>query len=300
MPRMVLHRTIARGSRLLMKRELVPFFALALAVAAVAERSSQSASPGADAVSRTPTPGTAARATTPTTTRAQDPDGPSRPTLRTTRQDRFLALHESFLKRGKEGPIDIVFLGDSITERWTSAPQVWNRYLGKWKAANFGIGGDRTQHVLWRVENGELDGIKPRVLVLMIGTNNANSDAPDSIARAVTRIVHKVREKLPDTKILLLGIFPRAPRPKDMGKPMERIREVNPQLARLDDGKMIRYLDIGDRFLVDGQVPKDVMPDGVHLSERGYEIWAKAMQPLLEEVMAGATPTPGADGTTTR
>lgn len=212
------------------------------------------------------------------------------PTLRTNRKERFLELHQSHLKRAKEGPIGVLFLGDSITERWTSAPQVWNRHFARWNPANFGVGGDRTQHVLWRIENGALDGISPKVLVLLIGTNNANSDPPEPIVAGITKIVQQIRKKLPDTKVLVMGILPRAPR-RDKAtkklnyKPIRTIAKVNPEIARLDDGKMVRYIDIGDRFLVKGKVPKELMPDGVHLSEKGYEVWAEAITPVLEEMM---------------
>jgi beta-glucosidase len=202
------------------------------------------------------------------------------------KKGRFLKLHESFLKRGKEGPIGVLFLGDSITERWSTAPKVWEKYYGKYHPANFGIGGDRTQNVLWRIEHGELDGISPRVMVLMIGTNNTNSDQPEIIANAVTEIVEKSRKKLPDTKILLLGIFPRNSK-KSMPEniQMKRILEINKTISKLDNGSSIRYLDISKAFLEDGLVPKKVMPDGLHPSVEGYERWAKAMQPLLSEMM---------------
>lgn len=199
---------------------------------------------------------------------------------------RFMTLHASFLKRAKEGPIDLLFLGDSITERWTSSSQTWQKYYGKRNAANFGISGDRTQHVLWRIDNGELDGISPKVLVLMIGTNNTNSDSSESIVRAITKIVGSIRSKLPETKILLLAIFPREPKkPGDANKQMDAIKQVNPEIAKLADGKNVRYLDITNKFLVDGKVPKTTMPDGLHPNAAGYEIWAEAMEPTLAEMM---------------
>ncbi len=199
---------------------------------------------------------------------------------------RFFNLHESFLRRGKEGPIGVLFLGDSITERWTSAPTVWNKYFGEWQPANFGIGGDRTQHVLWRIANGELDGISPKVLVLMIGTNNSNTDEPGPIVTGITKIVQEIRGKLPETRILLLAVFPReAKRDLPANRPMERVKEVNARIAKLDDGRMIRFMDINDKLLVDGKVHKDIMPDGVHLTEKGYEIWAQAIKPTLDEMM---------------
>ena len=216
------------------------------------------------------------------------------PTEPAPKQDdgKFLKQHESFLQRIKQGPIGLLFLGDSITAGWTKAPDVWKQYYEKFHAANFGIGGDRTEHVLWRILNGEIEGISPEVVVLMLGTNNSGTDSADLIAAADAKIVQILRTKLPKTKVLLLAVFPRGPRKNKDGsmddgvKKMETIHAVNAKLAKLDDGKMIRYLDIGDKFLVDGKIPDDVMPDQLHPNAKGYEIWAKAMQPTLEAMLA--------------
>lgn len=204
----------------------------------------------------------------------------------------FLKRHESFLQRAKAGPIGLLFLGDSITDGWTHAPQVWQKSYGKYDPANFGIGGDATQHVLWRIENGELDGISPKVVVLMLGTNNTGSNDAQQIAAADKKIVEEIRAKLPRAKVLLLAVFPRGPRKQRDGsmddgvKRMKIIRAVNAELAQLDDGKTVRYLDIGPKFLdASGKIPNDVMPDQLHPNAKGYQIWADAMQPLLEEMM---------------
>src|SRR3954466_15384342 len=122
---------------------------------------------------------------------------------------RFFELHEKFLARGKSGPIGVVFLGDSITEGWGKAPHIWEHYFGKYQPANFGIGGDQTQHVIWRIENGELDGISPKAVVLMIGTNNSASHTGEQIADAIKKTVGLIRAKIPGTKVLLLAILPR-------------------------------------------------------------------------------------------
>jgi beta-glucosidase len=227
---------------------------------------------------------------------------------------KFMQKHEEFLKRGKSGPIGVLFLGDSITEGWGKAPEVWEKYYKQHDPANFGIGGDRTEHVLWRIANGELDGIHPKVLVLMLGTNNTGSNDADSIAAADKKIIKEIRTKLPDTKVLVLAVFPRGPRPptvpkaapgakpakpaapkpvvsaqamaEDAAKRMAIINAVNKELAKLDDGKMVRFLDINPKFLgADGKIPMDVMPDQLHPNAKGYQIWAEAMQPLLEEMM---------------
>jgi lysophospholipase L1-like esterase len=204
-------------------------------------------------------------------------------------QATFMKLHEAFLKRGKAGKIGVLFLGDSITEGWnTKGKEVWTKTYANdtYNAANFGIGGDRTQHVLWRMDNGELDGIHPKVVVLMIGTNNTNGNeyTAEQIARADIKIVNELHQKLPDTKVLVLGIFPRGNLPTDAHR--AKIKAINAELAKLDDGKTTRYLDIGDKFLTaDGTLTKDMMSDYLHPGAKGYQIWADAMQPLLNEMM---------------
>lgn len=210
---------------------------------------------------------------------------------------RFRKMHESFLARGKEGPIGVLFLGDSITQGWTKAPHVWQHYYGKWQPANFGIGGDQTQHVIWRIENGELDGINPKVAVLMLGTNNSGAHTADEIAAANKKIVQMIRTKLPQTKVLVLAVFPRGPRKDKEGKITETvaaeaakrmavIQGVNAQLARLDDGQNVRFLDINEVFLgQDGKIPFSIMPDQLHPNAAGYQLWADAMQPTLTALM---------------
>jgi beta-glucosidase len=201
----------------------------------------------------------------------------------------FIKMHESFLARGKAGPIGLLFLGDSITQGWSSRGiKVWHDRYDKYQPANFGIGGDRTQHVLWRMDNGELDGISPKVVVLMIGTNNTAHWSADDILRGDSRIVQEIHQKLPDAKLLLLAIFPRGADPANAAVAAVRqtIKQVNDGLAELDDGSKTRYLDIGSKFLdPDGALPKTIMPDALHPNEKGYTIWADAMQPLLDEMM---------------
>jgi lysophospholipase L1-like esterase len=194
-------------------------------------------------------------------------------------------MHEGFLKRAKEGKIDLLFLGDSITQGW-GGNAVWQKHYGALNAANFGIGGDTTENVLWRIQNGEIDGIGPKVVVLMIGTNNFGLEGhpPDAVAKGVATIVQTLRKKLPASKILLLAIFPRDEKP---GSEMRtRIKKVNDQIATLDDKKNIRYLDLGAKLSnPDGSLAKEIMPDFLHLSEKGYQIWADAMDPLLKQLM---------------
>jgi lysophospholipase L1-like esterase len=194
----------------------------------------------------------------------------------------FFAKHEAFLQRAKAGPVGLLFLGDSITEGWNSVPGLWDEHFGRHQPANFGIGGDQTQHVIWRLENGELDGIDPRVVVLMIGTNNSGANTAPQITAATRKIVRLIQNHLPRTQVLLLAIFPRGPRVDSRGASedgvtrMAVIQDVNTELARLDDGRMVRP---------DGKIPLEVMPDQLHLSPLGYRIWAEGMQPLLHEML---------------
>jgi lysophospholipase L1-like esterase len=203
-------------------------------------------------------------------------------------ESHFKMDHEEFLHRRTEGKISVLFLGDSITEGWKWwGKEIWPKYYPQMDAANFGIGGDKTQHVLWRIDNGELDGIDPKVLVLLIGTNNIGYPAED-ILKADEKIVDKIHQKLPRTKVLIMGIFPRGADPTDptVAAMRAKIQTVNQGLAKLDDGNLTRFLDIGDRFLgADGTISPDVMKDALHPTAAGYEIWADAMNPLLNEML---------------
>ncbi|HSU67817.1 MAG TPA: GDSL-type esterase/lipase family protein [Tepidisphaeraceae bacterium] len=204
----------------------------------------------------------------------------------------YIKRHEGFMKDKEEllkkGPIQLVFLGDSITDGWRGqkGKAVFDEYYGKYNAFNTGIGGDRTQHVLWRIENGELDGINPKVAEVMIGTNNLGPNkSNEAIAAGITKIVEEIHQKLPHTKVLLLGIFPRGNKAEDPAR--GRIKAINETISKLDDGgKTVKYLDIGDKFLdKDGTLPKTIMPDFLHPNDKGYKIWAEATQPTLDELM---------------
>ena len=205
----------------------------------------------------------------------------------------WVKRHEGFVEIAKQGTMKVLFLGDSITDGWRRAGlPVWNKIFAPLGAENFGIGGDRTQHVLWRLENGEIDGIKPKAVVLMIGTNNTGFErdkvtprnSVDEIAEGVTAIVKKLQAKLPNTKILLLAVFPRAERPDEPAR--KQVNAVNARIARLHNGKSLHYLDIGGKFLAaDGTLPKDIMPDALHPNEKGYEIWAAAIKEPLAKLL---------------
>lgn len=192
------------------------------------------------------------------------------------------------LKRAESAPgeYDLEFIGDSITQGWEGAGKnVWADYYGRRKAINFGVSGDRTQHVLWRFEQGQLDDIKAKVAIVMIGTNNSNKDdnSENDILDGVTAIVNQIRTRQPATKILLLGIFPRG---KAFNPQRGKILQVNQALERLDDGQHVFFLDIGSKFIEnDGTIATGMMRDALHPGEAGYKIWADAMQPKLKELL---------------
>ena len=198
----------------------------------------------------------------------------------------FVASHARFVKLAEEGTAELVFLGDSITAGWGgNGKEVWAKAFSAYKPVNFGIGGDRTQHVLWRIENGELEKIKPKAAVVMIGTNNVGADPAEGIAKGVTRIIETIRAKQPQAKILLLAVFPRGEKAEN-NPGRAKLKQVNDVIAKLDDGKNIFFLDIGAKFMQpDGSLTKEIMPDFLHLSAAGYQIWADAIGPKLAELM---------------
>src|SRR6185295_20244752 len=163
--------------------------------------------------------------------------------------------------------------------------QVWTDRYAKYNAVNLGIGGDRTQHVLYRLQNGNLEGIKPKAAVVMIGTNNSNGEdnSAQQIAEGVKAIVKELRTKEPQMKILVLGIFPRG---ENINPQRGKITQCNQIIQKLDDGKNVLYLDIGHRLLEeDGTLSATIMPDYLHLSPKGYEIWAEAIEGKLAELL---------------
>ena len=208
--------------------------------------------------------------------------------------------HEAFVGIAKRGNVDLLFLGDSITDAWGGeghgmggGHKIFTSKFVPMKAANFGIGGDRTQHVIWRLQNGELDGIKPKVVQLMIGTNNSNGsdNTAEEIADGVKGIIDEIKKKSPSTKVLLLAVFPRNTGKDDAAKKIQKdkIDKVNSIISKLDDGgKSVKFLDIGSKFKdASGALPKELMPDQLHLSEKGYEIWANAVEGVLTSMLKG-------------
>jgi lysophospholipase L1-like esterase len=203
--------------------------------------------------------------------------------------------HDKFVARAQKGDVDVLFLGDSITKGWEGAgKQPWADHFAPMKAANFGIGGDRTEHVLWRITTGkELEGIDPKVAVLMIGTNNAGANSAKEIADGVEAIVMELRKQKPKMKVLVLSVFPRAGKRFDKEtkeiKAVDlnpKIKQINDIIKKLDNGKTVKYLDIGGKFLdKEGDLAKSIMPDFLHLSTKGYEIWAEAIKGDVEKLM---------------
>jgi lysophospholipase L1-like esterase len=191
------------------------------------------------------------------------------------------------LTRAKRGNINVVFIGDSITQGWGGdGKAVWEKRFAPLGAANFGIGGDSTRQVLWRIDHGLLDGLSPKVVVLKIGTNNLyddfNAGTDEEIARGVETIVARLRQKLPSTRIVLCGILPR-----QNEFFTNRILKINATLKKFADGEMVRYLDLTDKFqTAPGKViPELFVPDQLHLAGKGYEVWAEALEPVLRAMM---------------
>lgn len=199
----------------------------------------------------------------------------------------WILRHEALLRRKTQGLIDLLFLGDSITEGWLDAgASIWKQRYAPRNAADFGIGGDETQHVLWRIENGAVDGLNPKVVVLLIGTNNLGNGGHDSqgTSEGIQCVVQSLCRKLPTSAILLLAVFPRDAQP---GTHFRReIERINQSLRPLDDGRLLRFLDINAQFLQsDGTISPAIMPDSLHLSTEAYGLWADAMEPLLQEML---------------
>ncbi|MDA7654797.1 sulfatase-like hydrolase/transferase [Akkermansiaceae bacterium] len=197
----------------------------------------------------------------------------------------WMKRHQSMNKNAKK-PHDLLFIGDSITQGWEgSGKGTWEKYYGNRKALNLGISGDRTEHVIWRLDNGNLrNQKKAKAAVVMIGTNNTGHimQDPTEVRDGVERIVSTLRARCPQAKILLLGVFPRGVKPDDAKR--KNNLEINKFISELHNGERIHYLDISDKFLTsEGILTKQVMPDALHPRQKGYEIWAEAIEPKLKE-----------------
>ena len=208
----------------------------------------------------------------------------------------FQSKHQANLEVAKQGVSEVLFMGDSITDFWRSeqgvmaGKPVLDKYFGHLKVANFGIAGDTTQGVLYRLKHGEGQGFSPKAVMLMIGTNNTGRNTAAEIAEGIGAIVLELQKDFPKAKILLLAIFPRSA-PNDPVR--ATIAEINSIIARLHDGDRVHYLDIGAKFLdANGAIPQEVMSDALHPTSRGYEIWAQAVKEPLEQLIKNNTAPP--------
>jgi lysophospholipase L1-like esterase len=202
--------------------------------------------------------------------------------------------HAELIEKAKRGRIDVYFIGDSITRRWgTSDPPYrdflanWNRNFYGWNAGNFGWGADSIQNILWRLENGELDGVNPKVIVILAGTNNVGTQPGDDataagVAAGIQAIVDVCRKKAPQAVIILTAIFPR----NDNMAVMPMIDQINERIARIADGKKLRYLNV-NRKLADehGKLLDGMTVDKLHPTVKGYQVWADGLKPILTEVL---------------
>ena len=228
------------------------------------------------------------------------PETADKPAPRADRNS--MLAHSELLEKAKQGRIDVYFEGDSVTRRWGTSDEQYKHFLRNWQenffgwnAANFGWGGDKTQNILWRLNNGELDNAKPKIIVLLAGTNNVGNNSPAGsadprsdprvrdITRGIKAILDVFRRKAPGATIVLMGIFPR----NDNMLVMPIINEINRRIAKFGDGKKIRYLNINDKLadndgkLLEGMVIKD----GLHLDLKGYQVWADALKPVFTELL---------------
>jgi lysophospholipase L1-like esterase len=211
------------------------------------------------------------------------------------RRDQNSALaHAQLLEKARRGGIDVYFVGDSIARRWgaTDYPELlanWRDNFFGWNAADFGWGADRTQNILWRLENGELDNVNPKVIVILAGTNNVGAqpggpEKVDDITRGLIAIVNVCRQKAPAATIVLTAIFPR----NDNMAVMPEINRINANLAKLADGRKVRYLDVNDRLAdKDGRLFDGMMNDRdkLHPTLKGYQVWAEGLKPILRELL---------------
>jgi len=205
--------------------------------------------------------------------------------------------HEQLLVKAKQGHIDVYFEGDSITRRWGALdyPELlenWKKNFFGWNAANFGWGADKVENILWRLENGELDNINPKVIVLLAGTNNVGNKIPPegtyaaaaSITKRLEAVLGVMQSKAPRAVIIVTAIFPR----NDNMAVMPEINQINANLARMADGKKIRFLNVNDRLADrDGVLHEGMVNprDKLHPILKGYQVWADRLKPLLTEIL---------------
>lgn len=203
-------------------------------------------------------------------------------------QSWWMSRHEDKLQEENRETAKLLFLGDSITQGWEAAgSDVWDGYYTPHGAYNLGYSGDRTENVLWRLQNGEVEGINPKLTVVMIGTNNTGhrQDPPECTTLGIEMILDELKERLPETRILLLAIFPRGETSND---PLRQLnKQINDRISELADDRRVFFLDINEAFLnEEGRLPEEVMPDKLHPNEHGYSLWAEAMDSTLRRLLA--------------
>ena len=201
------------------------------------------------------------------------------------RHQKKLAEINAMRARGEQP--EIIFIGDSITENWEKdGAAVFAKTYASHRALAFGFGGDRTENVLWRLQHGEVDGISPKVAVLMVGTNNTGSrqENPRTTAAGIERNIEELQRRLPNTHILLLAIFPRDENPQGAARQLNE--QVNAIIAGYADQRHVNFLNINQAFLdASGTLSREIMPDLLHPNARGYQIWADAMAPELARLL---------------
>lgn len=206
------------------------------------------------------------------------PPADTPPQIPYSRGAEWEAFHAMLKNHPQKAQSQLLFLGDSITQRWGA--DVLHAHWGAYTPLAFGIGGDRTQQLLWRLGHGELDGAHPKAIVLLIGTNNLEIDTPEAIAGGIRQLIGELRRMFPTSRIVLMGILPRGQSPDDPYR--EKIRAVNRLIEPYGKLRNVRYVDMSELFLrIDGTIPQGLMPDYLHLSRAGYETVAQALQPLL-------------------
>lgn len=222
------------------------------------------------------------------------PASPSTQPSTVVPEERMRERHDLYARNKAEqlakGPVELVLLGDSITDAWDDdGKAVLQERFGKYNPLNLGIGGDRTENVIWRLRHGAVDGLKPKALVLMLGTNNLRGDGTrpaGEIVMGMAEIVRELRTRLPETKILLLAVFPRGRAKEDSWR--VQLPSLNYELKKLAEanGPAVTWLDINAAFLdAEGKLPEAVMPDALHPNAEGYRLWADAMGPTVEKLM---------------
>lgn len=193
--------------------------------------------------------------------------------------------HEYHLHWIRKGPLDMVFFGDSIARGWEDYEDLWEKHFGSRRCGLFATSHDTTSNLLWRLDHGELDGYTPRLVVVLIGTNNRKDtvQTAEEIAKGIETILARIRSQQPQARVLLLGILPQGYSPRDPGRDL--FRRVNQIVETLSDGKTVFYRDYGPALLEpDGRLSPEISPDGTHLTRKGYERWAEAMEPDLKQL----------------